>query len=114
MHPEAYQNKKSYATDKLQAAIGYLRTNTCRSQQLISYFGQESTTCGVCDVCQSAKRKENELKFLKEALINLLSTKKTLEEIETVFGLNNDQVKKILRLMLHENQIQFKEGYYFV
>jgi ATP-dependent DNA helicase RecQ len=114
LYPEAYQNKKSYATDKLQAAIGYLRTDSCRSQQLISYFGQESTTCGICDVCQSANRKKGELKLLKEALIDMLREKKSLEEIEIAFGINNEEVKKILRLMLHENKIQFKEGLYFV
>ena len=114
LYPEAYQNKKSYATHKLQAAISYLRTDTCRSQQLISYFGQESTTCGICDVCQSSKRKEGECKLLKEALIDLLREKKSLQEIEIAFGINNDQVKIILRLMLHENKIQFKEGFYFV
>ncbi len=114
LYPEAYQNKKNYATEKLHASISYLRSDTCRSQQLISYFGQESTTCGICDVCQSAKRKESEVKFLKEALINLLCEKKSLEEIESTFGINNEQVKKILRLMLHENKIQFKEGFYFV
>jgi len=114
LYPEAYQNKKSYATDKLQAAIGYLRTDSCRSQQLISYFGQESTTCGICDVCQSANSKKGELKLLKEALIDMLREKKSLEEIEIAFGINNEEVKKILRLMLHENKIQFKEGLYFV
>ena len=114
LYPEAYQNKKSYATHKLQAAISYLRTDTCRSQQLISYFGQESTTCGICDVCQSSKRKEGEFKLLNEALIDLLREKKSLQEIEIAFGINNDQVKIILRLMLHENKIQFKEGFYFV
>ena len=114
LYPEAYQNKKSYATDKLQAAIGYLRADSCRSQQLISYFGQESTTCGICDVCQSVNRKKGELKLLKEALIDLLREKKSLEEIEIAFGINNEQVKIILRLMLHENKIQFKEGLYFV
>ena len=114
LYPEAYQNKKSYATHKLQAAISYLRSDICRSQQLISYFGQESTTCGICDVCQSSKRKEGEFKLLKEALIDLLREKKSLQEIEIAFGINNEQVKIILRLMLHENKIQFKEGFYFV
>jgi ATP-dependent DNA helicase RecQ len=114
LYPEAYQNRKIYAEQKLSAAISYLKTDSCRAQQLIAYFGQETTACGICDVCQSNKRKDLDTAKLMEEIIEFLQERKTIEEIEFTFGINDEKIKNILRILMHENKIQFKQGYYLV
>jgi ATP-dependent DNA helicase RecQ len=114
LYPEAYQNRKIYAEQKLSAAISYLKTDSCRAQQLIAYFGQETTACGICDVCQANKRKDVDTAKLMEEIIEFLQERKTIEEIEFTFGINDEKIKNILRILLHENKIQFKQRYYLV
>ncbi|NLR62024.1 RecQ family ATP-dependent DNA helicase [Chitinophaga polysaccharea] len=50
--------KKVYA-DRLEAMFAYARNrNTCRTQQLVAYFGEkECAPCGVCDICLKKKSK---------------------------------------------------------
>jgi ATP-dependent DNA helicase RecQ len=50
---ENYRNIKKAATQRLNMVLAYIETNNkCRSQQLISYFGEmDSERCGNCDVC---------------------------------------------------------------
>lgn len=54
--PERYKFLRGNAEARLEAMESYLRdSGTCRSRQLISYFGQqESSDCGTCDVCRAA------------------------------------------------------------
>ncbi|MGN7821696.1 RecQ family ATP-dependent DNA helicase [Chitinophaga sp. 22536] len=48
--------KKIYA-DRLAAMFAYARnSDTCRTQQLVAYFGEkDATPCGICDVCLKKK-----------------------------------------------------------
>jgi ATP-dependent DNA helicase RecQ len=53
-----YRREKSRS--RIVKAIEYAETRRCRSQLLLSYFGEtESTRCGVCDVCTG--RNESQL-----------------------------------------------------
>ncbi|MBR5836282.1 MAG: RecQ family ATP-dependent DNA helicase [Bacteroidales bacterium] len=58
LDPEKYDQLKSSALDRMQKMIDYIiEDDTCRSSYLLEYFGQsESTDCGTCDVCRSAKK----------------------------------------------------------
>ena len=112
LSPEAYQNKKNYTGEKLNAAIGYLQKNLCRSQQLIGYFGQHTTECGICDVCQLESRKAENKEELKIELLQQLREKQTFKDLESIFGINNEEFKSILRLLMHENKVTFNEGFY--
>ena len=47
-----YAQLKTAARRRLDAIRRYVETDTvCRSRQLLAYFGEEGTDCGVCDVC---------------------------------------------------------------
>ena len=56
---EVYQSRKDACEMRLHAVVAYATTNhTCRSKQLLTYFGQkQSSACGVCDVCIDIKKK---------------------------------------------------------
>ena len=49
-----YTQRKSYYVDKLKAMVEYADNQQyCRSQLLLSYFGEhDAAACGTCDVCR--------------------------------------------------------------
>jgi ATP-dependent DNA helicase RecQ len=56
--PASLRNLKKRAADRLEAMIGYVSSSlVCRSQTLLSYFGEEnSKRCGKCDSCISLNK----------------------------------------------------------
>ena len=46
-----YESHRQLAHSRLDALVGLAETTSCRRQQLLSYFGEESSPCGNCDNC---------------------------------------------------------------
>ena len=70
MKPDRYAFLRGNAEARLQAMEAFLRDNdTCRSRQLLAYFGQtETEDCGTCDVCRSRGSEERVKAALKRFL----------------------------------------------
>ncbi len=53
-----YSQRKEHYANKLNAMVEYAdNQHYCRSQLLLSYFGEhDATTCGTCDVCREQKK----------------------------------------------------------
>lgn len=53
-----YSQRKEHYANKLKAMVEYAdNQHYCRSQLLLSYFGEhDATTCGTCDVCREQKK----------------------------------------------------------
>ncbi|MEK9614644.1 MAG: RecQ family zinc-binding domain-containing protein, partial [Flavobacteriaceae bacterium] len=114
---EIYDNRKQDALIKMKAVINYAFSNdTCRSQLLLSYFGDSNNECGVCDVCLSKKRDKKlnskQFKEIKNDIITLLK-KTSLEPRELTTKLASKHEEKNIRSMvqwlLDENIIQLNE-----
>jgi len=71
--PASLRDLKKRAADRLEAMIGYVSSSLiCRSQMLLSYFGEEnSKRCGKCDSCISLKKLKMDTTDA-EAVINRL------------------------------------------
>ena len=56
-----YLQRKNHYTDKLKAMVEYADNQLyCRSQLLLSYFGEhDAPVCGTCDVCRSKLKAES-------------------------------------------------------
>ena len=56
---EALERKRVMELDRLDEAVEYARTRSCRQARLISYFGEETDgwRCGCCDNCSAATAK---------------------------------------------------------
>lgn len=68
---ESYQERKERFINRIESAIHYATTETkCRSQLLLSYFGDKDPyRCGNCDVCM----KRNKLDLSKYEFDNILN-----------------------------------------
>lgn len=56
---EVYEVRRERLAERIEAIIAYAgASDTCRSQLLLRYFGEEeSAPCGMCDVCLSHRNK---------------------------------------------------------
>ena len=57
-----YDNHRQQYIEKLKAMVEYADNNLyCRSQLLLSYFGEtDAATCGTCDVCRQKAKSEKQ------------------------------------------------------
>ncbi|MFM7668722.1 MAG: ATP-dependent DNA helicase RecQ [Bacteroidota bacterium] len=114
LSPEAYANRKKYSAEKLNAAIDFLKKDTCRSIQLLNYFGQDSATCGKCDVCQRELLEGQKATQLRDEILDFLAYPKTQQEVDLKFGYRNDSVTKMIRILLHEGIVEYENNCYFL
>jgi ATP-dependent DNA helicase RecQ len=112
LSPEAYANRKKYSEEKLKAAINYLKEDICRSKQLLNYFGQESASCGKCDVCQQELLEGQKASQLREEIVIFFTEPKTQQEVDFKFGFENKAVRKIIRILLHEEVLKIDNSRY--
>jgi ATP-dependent DNA helicase RecQ len=60
---------------QVESVLSYANESICRSQQLLNYFDERTKeTCGVCDVCIGARKKNSDVK-LKKAILEIISKK---------------------------------------
>jgi ATP-dependent DNA helicase RecQ len=55
-----YNERRNHYANKLKAMVEYAENkHYCRSQILLSYFGEnDANTCGTCDICRKHKSEE--------------------------------------------------------
>lgn len=118
---ENYNDRLKDASRRLEAMIEYAESSTkCRSQILLSYFGEErAKRCGKCDVCiQRNKISLNEMEFddfVKKIKPLLQQSPMSLEEImETASPMAEEKVIRIIRWLADNDKIkQDKSHNYF-
>ncbi|MFM6976398.1 MAG: ATP-dependent DNA helicase RecQ [Sphingobacteriaceae bacterium] len=105
---------------QVAAVIQYVRSQKCRSQQLLAYFDElNAPACGVCDFCLSQKKStlhqhtENEI---REEMISLLSKKQLkLEELIPQLKLGNEEQRLAqFRELLDAGEIKTEGEHFFI
>ncbi|WP_379091707.1 ATP-dependent DNA helicase RecQ [Pedobacter sp. UC225_65] len=92
--------------DQIKAVLAYANANTCRSQQLLHYFGEmNADKCGFCDICL-AERKIEELAELKDKIdfeiVTLLQSEHyNLDDLVQSLnaGTEHDKIERIRELL---------------
>jgi ATP-dependent DNA helicase RecQ len=107
LRPEIYLNQKNTATAKVQAMLDYCSKDQCRSQQLISYFGQEAQVCGKCDVCRP-------ISLHDENLLTFLAEPKSLQELQLHFFCSKAALESIIRPHLLTEKIKYSAGKFYL
>src|SRR5690606_6098571 len=97
---EALNRKK---TAQLNSVLNYIaNTNTCRSVQLVSYFGETTASkCGICSVCktQNSKLSNREIEHLAKQILAILeSGDLSSREISEKLTFAETDILKVLRL----------------
>ena len=113
--PETYQFRKEAALKRIDSIKQYITGNhKCRSQYLLSYFGEEeSKRCGMCDVClKRNKTKLSKLEFdMMVELIKPVLKKQAMMLDELVFEVETDDVDKLINAIqwLQDNDKIFED-----
>ncbi len=108
---ENYHHRKQVQEKRLEAIIGYVESNnTCRSVQLLDYFGEQgSKRCGLCDVCVRKNKLElskKEYDSILNMLKPLLEQNLTFEQIsERLRKTNKQKLLEVLRFLMDSGKI---------
>ncbi len=100
-------------TQQLESVLQYIKDKkTCRTKQILAYFGEISkTNCGVCSNCFAKKRNISSSKKIDEAILELLKKQnldsKTLTQ-KTTF--QSEEIIVALQQLLDENTIEVTEN----
>lgn len=110
-------NRKKKA--QVNSVLNYIaNTKTCRSVQLVMYFGETTASkCGICSVCktQTKKLSKTEMQQLAEQILALLEEAElTSREISERLTFAETDILKVLRLLMDAEKINAnpKNQYY--
>lgn len=105
---EALNRKK---TAQVNSVLHYIEnTKTCRSVQLVSYFGETTASkCGICSVCrtQSSNLTNKEIKILSSQILALLEERNlNSREISEKLTFAETDTLKVIRLLMDAEKIK--------
>ena len=113
---EALNRKK---TAQVDSVLNYIaNTKTCRSVQLVSYFGETTASkCGICSVCktQNSMLPNREIEHLAKKILAVLeSGDLSSREISEKLTFAEADILKVLRLLIDADKIKInpKKQYY--
>lgn len=116
---EILAERKELKRQKIAAVINYSENNiVCRTQQLLSYFGEERIyKCGKCDVCVECNKIElSETEFEKiQIAIKELVEKNVLSAIEITNHLSHlreEKILKVLKWLSDNEQVKLTDNKY--
>ncbi|WP_432411136.1 RecQ family ATP-dependent DNA helicase [Rasiella sp. SM2506] len=102
--------QKEKKESQVKAVLDYIDNDTtCRSLQLVRYFGEENATkCGICSVCKSEFQKisAEERKLLSEKILLLLEeTPQSSRELSEKLTFAETEIVATLRLLLDSKKV---------
>lgn len=116
---EVYEKRKERYVNRLQSVLEYAQQkNYCRSQVLLSYFGEhDAPCCGVCDVCLSRKDRlsDSEYGHIRQKIISLLQQQPmTIHALMDKADFPEAKIMKVIRLMLDQGELRQDASRYYV
>jgi ATP-dependent DNA helicase RecQ len=103
---ENYKLRKERYWERTEAMLLYASSlETCRSQQLLKYFGEsESEACGVCDACKRKREKElqqEEIDLIREEVKGILALEPVRpDDLLNRLAFNREKVIQVIQWML--------------
>ena len=106
-------------TAQVNSVLHYIEnTKTCRSVQLVSYFGEKNVSkCGICSVCKTdnSKLSNKEMQSLAKQILALLEGGDlSSREISEKLSFAEENILKVIRLLIDAEKIKInpKNQYY--
>lgn len=116
--PDIYENRLNLYKEKVEAMVNYFANdNTCRSQYLLRYLGEESQPCGYCDVCVEREKNEieddnrSQTEQTKREILNRLNQNHTLS-LSALYseGWKRENIVKAAQELMSEEIIKYDGG----
>ncbi len=105
-----YNIRKKNAFDKLQAALDYLNTESCRSVFISNYFDQKSENCGNCDNCIERHHNVSGQISYRKTILSTLNESKNFQEMFELLKIEKEVLKKELNKLILDGQIVFENS----
>jgi ATP-dependent DNA helicase RecQ len=112
---EAYDDRRDRYISRVKGVLDYAREeNICRSQLLLSYFGEKNTNpCGCCDTCLKKKEKQmttGDFESIRLSIEQTLTIESlTVNSLVKKLDINEPKALLVIRFMLDNGQIEENE-----
>ena len=113
--PSIYYKRKTVAAKRLDAVVKYVTHRTiCRSQLLLSYFGEKhSTPCGKCDICRKKEIENISTSQFKQMADALLTAATQYKDLRTLIfnvskNFDEEQLINVARQLIDEGKLKLK------
>jgi ATP-dependent DNA helicase RecQ len=111
LKPSIYKERRDNAIQKAESMIEFCLASTCRTQQVLAYFGQDSDPCGTCDFClQNAFPADS----MEREILTVLETPASLIDLATKLGASEQETEAALRNLINKEQIIWMEGKFYL
>jgi len=112
---KSYLEREANAAKKMRSIQEYMTSNQCRQQSILSYFAEESESCGRCDICKGSKQK---LFTEQEKMMAFDHIRKSMNNdmIQIGYYLNlwpfnkRNKVFAIIQELCHDKHLLHQEG----
>lgn len=111
------REQKQIKEEHIKAIYQYLDNKNCRSQAILSYFGEDdSEACGVCDLCLMRKHKATQNRTIEKQICVLLSDNALhLHELIDAIGVGAENERiQVLRRLVDEGTIVLRDELYYL
>jgi ATP-dependent DNA helicase RecQ len=111
-----YKKRKESYTGRLNAVLNYAsKSNKCRSQVLLEYFGEKnSERCGQCDVCkhqEEAELNRSEFDLVRDEIKSIINLEPaTLDELIDKIPVKEDKIVHVIQWLLDNMYIAYDEN----
>ena len=108
-----YMARKNSKLSKMNAMVGYLNRDYCRSRIISEYFGERMPKeCGVCDICIKNRQKGEELgdsQIYRQKIMELLTEPLSLDQlIENASPDNLILFSQVIREMVDQGDLYYQ------
>jgi len=112
---EAYDDRRERYIERVKSVLDYAKEeNICRSQVLLSYFGEKETKpCGKCDICQKKKEKlvtEEDFETIRRHIEQALSSEElSVNALVKKVPFKEPKVLQVIRFLKDNGQLNENE-----
>ena len=112
---EAYDDRRDRYISRVKGVLDYAQEeNICRSQMLLSYFGEKDTNpCGCCDTCLRKRDKKmttDEFESIRRSIEQALTIESlSVNSLVKKLDIKEHKVLQVIRFMLDNGMIEENE-----
>ena len=108
LHPDIYSKRKKSHLKQIQEVQKLLKTSECNSKMVLTYFGQDSKSCGHCNHCINEKHKKSKINQL---LLEQCTNKTTVASLMNLTGLPERVINKSMNEMINDELVYIENGW---